>query len=532
MHKANLDLSGHWLCQKPGGEKKLLHWAREPRVFVNEVFGVEPEDYQCDMTQLVSIDNDMDRGAMKSAHGVGKSAGHAFAGWQFLITRPMSRIVATAPTRAQLTDALWPEYAKWHAVMDQRLPEIAAMFDISETHIRCKARPKGWFAVARTSNRPQNLQGFHGKHVLVQVDEASAVPEDVFETLEGILSNADFEDDEILLMLTGNPNFTSGEFHNAFHKNRDMYHRITVSGDPETKFTKTCGNTYISRRVTKTYRDRMAKKYGKDSAVYDVRVRGMFPRHDDWAVVPLEYAERAAHVALPTFDRYVHPYVLACDIARAGGSKSTIGYFRGGHMVKLDWWPKTKGTEIEDRIVEAFQGLIEAGEQVAAIVIDEPGVGGPIIDQLRRRYVEFQGAKIYLPIVSYHGGTRLDPDVDGQDDCRMFANRRARDWWNVRRLMERGKMSIPFNQELIDELASVHYDYNEQEKIKVESKRDMRKRLGDDASPDLADTVVMGMAPRYRLATEGAESILDGDWGAYHDRATGEETQEDMEGLW
>lgn len=82
----------------------------------------------------------------------------------------------------------------------------------------------------------------------------------------------------------------------------------------------------------------------------------------------------------------------------------------------------------------------------------------------------------------------------------MFANRRSRDWWRARRAFELKQIPMGLevdNEELVNQLASVKYDYNEREKILIESKRKMRERLGDDASPDRADNIIMGIAPWY-----------------------------------
>jgi hypothetical protein len=79
----------------------------------------------------------------------------------------------------------------------------------------------------------------------------------------------------------------------------------------------------------------------------------------------------------------------------------------------------------------------------------------------------------------------------------MFANRRSRDWWYTRRAFELGMVRIPDDETLINQIASVQYGYNEKERILVESKNKMRDRLGDDASPDRADVIVMGRAPWY-----------------------------------
>lgn len=484
----------------------LKHWAYHPPDFTADVFGVEMEPYQVEMGNILIPDMELDRLAMKSAHGVGKSASHAFVGWNFLITRPTARLVATAPTKAQLTDALWPEYGKWWAQM--KLPELQNLFYLSEGHIRCKLNPKAWFAVARTSNRPENLQGFHATHVLVQVDEASGVPEPVFETMEGILSNADFAGDECLLALTGNPNFNAGEFFNAFNKNRDLYHRITVSGDKATRFSDRDGHCFVSRRVTEKYRNRMERKYGLESAVYDVRVAGMFPRHEDDAIIPLAYAQQCVGLPIPKFDKVKDPWTLVMDVSRSGGAKTTLFWMRCGHVVKAGYWPgKITAPQTVNLVEEAIAEIEAAGEVYDRVIVDEPGIGGPIIDDMRA---------VDIVVQPYNGGIPMQRGIDPPAQCRRFLNRRVRDYWNLRVLCERKAISLPSfltnlrtgeeedAEDLVNEMASVHYGYQDStDKLKCESKGEMIARLGKGASPDLGDTVVMGACPWFS-STHGA----------------------------
>ena len=82
----------------------------------------------------------------------------------------------------------------------------------------------------------------------------------------------------------------------------------------------------------------------------------------------------------------------------------------------------------------------------------------------------------------------------------MFANIRARDWWNVRRLLEQNKLPLPNDEELVNQLSCLKYKYNPMQKIVVESKEDLKDRLGKDASPDRGDVIVMGCAMSYHSA--------------------------------
>jgi hypothetical protein len=77
--------------------------------------------------------------------------------------------------------------------------------------------------------------------------------------------------------------------------------------------------------------------------------------------------------------------------------------------------------------------------------------------------------------------------------------------------MELNLVSIVDDDEdtLVNQLASVQFEYNARnEKIQIESKREMRSRLGDDASPDRGDVLVMGLAPWYSMVA-GSLPALD-----------------------
>jgi hypothetical protein len=338
---------------------------------------------------------------------------------------------------------------------------------------------------------------------MIQADEGSAIPANVFEVMEGALSEAGENNKVAKLMMMGNPNFTAGEFYSAFTKNSNLYSRFTLTGDPDLlvqlnikqgEAHRDHGKVYHAPRVSKKYREVMARKYGLHSPVYDVRVRGVFPRTDDLAVVPLEWAEKATEVNLPVFDNISDPITLVLDVARFGGDETVLGSFRRGHCIDLESRAKTSTVQAADMVMDAIRKYRSMKIPLIAVIIDEPGVGGGVIDDLHRR-------ECPVAIRPYNGGESMKSDVDDPEDVRMFANRRSRDWWHVRRLMELGLLSIPDDEETVNQLASVQYGYNEKEKILVESKKKMRDRLGDDASPDRADVIVMGCAPYNSTST-------------------------------
>jgi phage terminase large subunit len=502
------------------------HWRKNPNDAIKDWFKVTPDDWQGDLIHDF-FTGKASRFAVKSAHGPGKTAVEAWTGWLFLHFYEDSRVVATAPTMAQLNDILWPEYAKWHAKMPN---SMARMWDVSGTHIRSVIKPQTWFAVSRTSNKPANLQGFHNANIYVQVDEASGTPADVFEVIEGALTEAGEDGKVAKLLIAGNPNFTTGELFDAFSKNKALYERMTVTGDPKLlaelkvkqgEMSPSNGRVFYSKRVKEAYRSLIERKYGLDGAVYDVRVRGMFPRQDDKAIIPLEWAQRAAGRPIPQFDKMADAYTLVLDVARFGGNETVLGTFRGGIPVEpLVCRAKTGTIESANMVEEKYKYLIKKGYRVERVIIDEPGVGGGVIDEVRNRDI---------PVTAYNGGQVLVKDRDPDDEVRMFLNRRARDYWMVRRKLELNELPLPDDDTLIAQAASLQYDYAENQKIVIESKKKLTDRLGPEASPDRIDVIVMGCAPWYSTADTNT-GVQDEDVTVGDDRPSAIEAAEELRG--
>jgi hypothetical protein len=486
------------------------HWLANPVDAVKEWFKVTPDDWQGDLLNAIFTGN-VDRVAGKAAHGPGKTAVDAWAGTIFLNGYQNCRVVCTAPTFAQLHDVLFPEFSKWMGKLPKRMQDE---WNISGGHIRHKRAPYDWFAVARTSNKPANLQGFHNSNIFIIADEASAITHPVFEVIEGTLSEAGEEGKIAKLLMAGNPNFNSGELHDAFYRNRDLYERFTITGDPELlgrlglkqgEYHSEHGRVYYSKRVKAKYVNTIERKYGRDGAVFDVRVRGIFPRAADDAIIPLEWAERATLREQPACDPNADGVTLVVDVSRGGAAESVIGSFRRGACYHLSPHKTSSTIALANLVHDAGLAIKAAGLRLVEVIVDEPGVGGGVIDVLRSMNYSVRG---------YDGGKPLVKGVDPEEDCRMFANRRARDWWNLRRQLEQDKVPLPDDDVMIAQLASVKFKYNPQEKIIVENKQDLKDRLGPEASPDRGDVIVMGTAPYYDSgAVHGSIELEDVQWG-------------------
>jgi len=175
--------------------ERLRIWHKSPRKFVEQGLKVKPEKWQIKAMEAI---RDNDRVAIKSGHGVGKSALLAWTILWWLLTRHPAKIACTAPTSHQLDDVLWGEVSKW----SRQLPEgLKSLISVTSEKVFLNADPRQSFAVARTARKekPEAFQGFHSDNMLFIADEASGVEPIIFEVAEGVMT-----EEGAKTLLTGN----------------------------------------------------------------------------------------------------------------------------------------------------------------------------------------------------------------------------------------------------------------------------------------------------------------------------------------
>ena len=97
-------------------EEIIEDLASDPVMFVETMLNVKPEKWQKEF--LYNVQNNP-RNAVKSGHGVGKTAVLSWLILWWLLTRHPCKVICTANTAHQLSDVLWAEVKKW----GRQLPE-------------------------------------------------------------------------------------------------------------------------------------------------------------------------------------------------------------------------------------------------------------------------------------------------------------------------------------------------------------------------------------------------------------------------
>jgi phage terminase large subunit len=429
---------------------------RDPVWWVREVLGGFLWSKQREVLESL---RDNRRTAVRSGHGVGKTHTAADAVLWFLYSFPEARVITTATTFSQVRDLLWREINNLHG---------KALFPLGGQVLQTRIELEdGRFAVG-LSAKPENkesFQGHHAQHILLVFDEASGVPEPIFEAGEGYMTTAGAKQ-----LLIGNPTRTQGTFFDAFNSRLDEYHQIAISAlDAPAFIGEEVPDDVASRLVSEEWVAERRKWEG--TPLWDIRVLGEFPEEDDNTVFPMSLLRTAQALELPGTDKGQY----GCDIARMGEDQTAIYRNRGGviRVVKVVGKQDTMATT----------GLIAKLLKVRGDVpaqIDAVGVGAGVFDRLREQN---------LPVFEFNAGA-------APLDRERFINRRAEVFWSLRERMEDEEIDLPpegEDDDLIAQLGSLRWFLDSRGRIGIESKDDMRKR--GLPSPDRADAVAMAAIP-------------------------------------
>lgn len=424
--------------------------------------------------------------AVSSGHGIGKSALVAWIILWGLSTLEDTRGVVTANTESQLSTKTWPELSKWHRLA---INQEWFVFTATALYSADKKHEKTWRVdmIPWSEHKTEAFAGLHnkGKRVILIFDEASAIPDKIWEVSEGVLTD---EDTEIIWVAFGNPTRNTGRFRQCFGSLRHRW-----------------GNEQIdSREVEGTNKKQLqafCDDYGEDSDFVRVRVRGLFPRASSLQFIPSDLV--AAAMKREGRCNIGDPLLMMLDIAR-GGDDNCVFRFRQGLDAKRFKPIRIPGSEARDsmRLVSKAVELLNEYKP-DAFFYDGTGVGGPVGDRIRQLG--------YNVIEVQFGSASPDPRYL---NLRAYMYAKMRDW------LEAGG-AIDADPILESDLTSVEYAHNKKDQLFLESKEHMKSRgLG---SPDDADSLAMSWAfpvapTKGPGALEKTNGVLLSDYDPFEDK--------------
>jgi len=379
-----------------------------------------------------------------SGHGIGKSAITAFIILWHISTHPHCAGNVTANTWSQLSTKTWRELALW-----QERSINGHWFDMTTSRIFHKDHKDTW-GINALSNSDKNSEAFAGLHSsanLIIFDEASAIPDVIWEVSEGAMTDKCSQWHNF-----GNPTRNQGRFKECWGKFQERWSSRQID----------------SRSAMMTDKDKIAEwaeDYGEDSDFMRVRVRGVFPRAASDQLISEEVIESAASNTSEPKDYLNYPKLLGVDVSRGGGDDSVIVLRQGPKLTIVGTYQLQDLMELAGKVVEAYNS-----ERATHVYIDSTGLGAGIFDRLKQ---------LGLPITGVSFGTKAV-------DKRMYSNTRAEIWNRMKEWLGHDA-DIPRNSKLIQELKQQTYGYTETLAIQLESKKAMKGRGLD--SPDIGDAI-------------------------------------------
>lgn len=404
------------------------------------------------------------REAVASGHGIGKSALTAWIILWIMSTRPYAKGIVTANTSDQLRTKTWGELGKWRSRCI-----VGHWFEYNNgkgsMNLYHKSWPESWRVDAQTC-REENSEAFAGLHAANSTpfylfDEASAVPDKIWEVAEGGLT-----DGEPMFFAFGNPTRNTGKFRECFSRQKHRWNTRQI-------------DSRTAKMTNKRLIDQWMKDWGEDSDFFRVRVLGKFPRAGDMQFMPSDDVFNAMKRGP---GRYLgdEPLVCGIDVAR-GGEDNCMIVFRRGFDAKSEKTYKISGEDSRDSMKLVSKLILALDRHKPDVTfLDCTGIGGPIGDRLRQ--------------LGYHV---IDVGFGHEaDDKKLFSNKTAEMGFRCRQWIFNGG-AIPDNNDLEEQLTTRDFWHNNKDQLVLEPKDSLKERLG--ISPDWADALFLTFAQAVPL---------------------------------
>lgn len=508
----------------------LLRWRVDPVFFCIEALRIVPTMYQihilldladspAEVYAFYGLDpnNPKRQVLVPSGHGLGKTRVIAIAMWWMLLTHRFSTTLVTAPTAEQLTGRVWGEARKLYRRLKKAWPALAADWTVQGSTIQHVNDEFGdWQAVARTARaeRPEGLQGAHALDVddefgelaalfgevadtapsggmLVVIEEASGVVDEIRQTLEGALS-----EEGARLLAPGNVTRPDGWFARDIDRtDRYAVHcldcrqsdRSKTYAVPYRDFGGNLRTLHIRGFVRPDYWEGILRDVDgdEDADYFRVRVRGIKPRSASDQVIRSHWIDQAV-ARQPHAESYAEPAIISLDFGLES-DKHAMAVRQGFNLRDAqEWLPRDKPGEVT---LDAVDRAIEAQQLFKAkyIIGDANGVGRGAMETLTRYFRE--RPELNVTVISFNAGERAL-------DAKRYYRRRDEMWFRYGRAwFADARTYLPNIAGLKTQLMAPTYYEDTSRRIQVESKSDIKKRSGQ-SSGNLADAILQSLLVR------------------------------------
>ncbi|HEV2174248.1 MAG TPA: hypothetical protein VGR71_11810 [Nitrospira sp.] len=483
--------------------------------------------------------------AVPSCHSAGKSYFSALKVGHFIDSHTLGSAfaVTTAPTSAQIESVLWRELHRVHAKADLRGRLTRSGYPqwrIGDELIAYGRRP----------TEIASFQGIHARFVLIVLDEADGIPEQLWIAADTLASSG-----VVRVLAIGNPDSANSHFATVC-KPGSGWNVVRVDGLRTPNFTRQGVTAYpelkqymidnnipfadksiehVPQSVRAEWRDVLLKpewvyermqRWGVNRRVEDQpdgtekvtwtepalwlsKVRGRSPTEGSEGIIPLAWVELAIQRWLE-WDAAGRPklegrYIFGGDIADSGKDETVISRRQGYCIVEFTRTPLQDTDTTAKRVGRRLRA--NAGSTAC---IDGTGIGAGVVNQLRG---------MHLPVISFIGAAKAEGLYDLTGEF-TFANVRTAAYWKIRELLDpvnsNVKVMLPDDEDMKTDLTIPTWSVKAGAVIAMETKEDVAKRLR--RSPDVGDCTAISFWPnvgghhKINLHTYGAIGAGSDEW--------------------
>lgn len=518
----------------------------DPVGFARDILGVDPWSGQIKILEGV---RDHKRVAVRSGHKVSKSHSAAILALWFVCCWPDARVVMSSTTARQVDAILWLEVSKLIARggrcleckaeyqglldsgvhqldADERLPKPCPHSSMILQHgdefgrmAKTGLKTADFRSITGfTAKQAEGVAGISGKNLLYIVDESSGVPDAIFEAIEGNRAGG------ARIVLFSNPTKTDGEFYEAFHKKKELYHCIQISSEETPNVIE--GRVVIPGLAEREWVEEKKIEWGENSPQYKVRVKGEFPYGEDGRIFTIDAivkAEKLWHEV----EAEGRLHIGFDPSGEAGtGDEMALCPRRGRKAIRIDIHRGLDQYEALLALLLLIVELRDDGETPAVKVDAEGEVGANVLKALREyeegatrdsKLREFLNANKGHLLHTFVGGSKQIPFelVVVRSSERAIAYKktyfRLRDrlcgvlaeWFRGDPGQDNGG-AIPEDAKLSKELHVLTWEDVGKVPLKLVDKREIRKMIG--RSPDRYDALALAVWEPKWLQNDEAEA--------------------------
>lgn len=472
-------------------------YREDPVAFCQEILGVEPWSKQVEILEAV---RDHKRVAVSSGHKIGKSRSAAMLALWFYCSYSDARVIFTSTTSRQVDEILWRELCMVRARggrcvdckaelermraagvpnPEGRIPRPcphSALIDGEQGELARTGLRSSDFRqiVGFTAKQAEAVAGISGANLLYLPDEASGIPQVIFEAMEGNRAGG------ARLAMFSNPTKNEGEFYDAFASKKDLYHTIRVSSE-ETPNVVLGIEDYIPGLANPSWIEEKKREWGENSPLYKVRVKGEHALQEGGRIFSI-HAIRQAEVRWSEASEEGRLFVGIDPAGASGkGDESAFAVRRGLKVVEIQ---AAHGLTAEQHLIRLLSILSTHREprEVPVVVMDREGAVGAELYGALRAHLNANPGQFVLSGVRASDKAVRQADVYDRMRDGLCANLEL--WF-------RDGGAIPQDAKLAADLHVFEWKQAINGRFKCTDKETIRKILG--RSPDRYDAVALAV---------------------------------------